>query len=44
MNLFITLPKTNLSLDEWFVKHKVSTKLYPLTIGIAKAQDSLLNV
>lgn len=42
MNLLIVLPQTNLSLDEWFAKHKVSSKLYPLAIAISKAQDSLI--
>lgn len=40
MNCTIYLPKTKLTMVEWFIKHKVSTKLYTLEVAIAKALDS----
>jgi hypothetical protein len=40
MSFKITIPPTNLTLVEWFIKHKVSTKVCRLDSAIARAIDS----
>ena len=42
MNFTIILPKNELSMIEWFTKHKVSTKVCSLELAIDKAIDSLV--
>lgn len=40
MNLKIQLPKTNLSMMEWFIKHNVSSEVCGSVIAISRAMDS----
>ena len=42
MNFYIQLPDTNLSLVEWFIKHKVSSNHMSLDMAICKAINSQL--
>ena len=40
MNLKVVLPKTDITLVEWFIKHKVSTNHCSLDMAISKAINS----
>lgn len=40
MNQTIILPETDLSMIEWFIKHKVSSKVCSLDYAISRAINS----
>lgn len=43
-NFSIAVPDTNLTMTEWFLKHKVSHKVQSLDFAIVRALDSQVEI